>query len=210
MWNHHNKQEITDVSSLLRAEQNKWKWLVGKWLMGIIFVVVAGMTYVHSMASTVPEAATKTVHVANLHPGDTAPNFQVSSTAGPLDLAQVQRPVLLEAYAGWCPHCQREVSVLNKIYQKYGYRVQVIAVSASNIAIDRISPESQADVMTFAKAFNVQYPIAFDPNLTVANSYLSQGYPTIVIIDTNKKISSTTSGEQTEAQLAKRIKAVLQ
>ena len=37
----------------------------------------------------------------------------VSSNAGPFDLASVSTPVLLEVFATWCPHCQREVPVVN-------------------------------------------------------------------------------------------------
>ena len=204
-----------EESMKIEETQAKFKWFMRKLFIGIIAAVIAGGVYLNSVASHGLVSMAKVItasqvpHMANLHVGDLAPQFQLSSTAGPFDLAQVQRPVLLELYAPWCIHCQKETKILNQIYLKYGYRVQVIAVSANGIAMDRQTPESQSDVITFAQKFDVQYPIAFDPNLTVANAYLMQGYPTIVIIDVHKKISSITAGEQTETQLEKRIKAVL-
>lgn len=172
-------------------------------------VLVVGAIAAVGMASRVPTAVTKAPHVAHLHPGDSAPPFQLSSTAGLLDSTAVTKPIFLELFATWCPHCRRAVPILNAIYRQYGTRIQMVAVNASGIGSDEQSSESQSDIVAFAQRLNVQYPVAFDPDLTVAGAYLGEGFPTVVIIDAKKKISSTTSGEQTEGQLVKRIKAVL-
>jgi len=172
-------------------------------------VIVVGAIAAVGMASRVPPAVTKAPHAAHLHPGDSAPPFQLSSTAGFLDSTAVTKPIFLELFATWCPHCRRAVPILNEIYRQYGTRIQMIAVNASGIGSDEQSPETQSDVVAFAQALSVQYPVAFDPDLTVAGAYLGQGFPTVAIIDTKKKVASITSGEQTEAQLVKRIKAVL-
>jgi thiol-disulfide isomerase/thioredoxin len=172
-------------------------------------LIVVGAIAAVGMASRVPSAVTKAPHVANLHPGDPAPPFQISSTAGLVDSATVGKPIFLELFATWCPHCRRAVPVLNDLYRKYGTRIQMIAVNASGIGADEQSPETQSDVVAFAQSLNVQYPVAFDPDLTIAGAYLKQGFPTVVIIDAKKKVSSVTAGEQTEAQLEKRIRAVL-
>jgi thiol-disulfide isomerase/thioredoxin len=172
-------------------------------------VVIVGAIVAVGFASRVPTAVTKAPHVANLKVGDTAPPFQVSSTAGFIDSTQVKKPILLEMFATWCPHCRRAVPTMNDLYRTYGSRVQFIAISASSVGQDEQTAETQVDVVNFAQTLNVQYPVAFDPDLTVADKYLMQGYPTIVLIDADQKIASATSGEQTEDQLVKRIKAVL-
>jgi len=178
-------------------------------LFGTLAVLIIGALVAVGFASRVPSAVTKAPHVANLHPGDPAPPFQVSSTAGFFDSTTVKKPIFLELFATWCPHCRRAVPVLNDIYRQYGNRIAMIAVNASGVGQDEQSPETQADVVSFAQTLNVQYPIAFDPDLAVADKYMLQGFPTIVVIDANQKISSSSSGEQTEAVLEKRIKAVL-
>ncbi len=168
-------------------------------------ILALGAIIAVGLASRVPTAVTRPTHVATLRPGDPAPPFQV----GFFDSSTVKQPILLELFATWCPHCRREVPILNAIYQKYGSRVTVIAVSSHSLGQDEQSPETQADVMAFAQALNVQYPIVFDPDLNVANLYMLQGFPTIVVIDANKKISTITSGDQTKAQLERRLRAVL-
>lgn len=147
-------------------------------------------------ASTAPVNATASL-------GQKAPNFSIPSTAGDFDLATVKKPVLLEFFATWCPHCQRETTVMNKLYAAYGSRVAFLAIPSSNTAMDETSPESQFDVLQFQIRFNVKYPIgAYDPNLTVAKEYLKGGYPTIAVIGKDKKIAYINSGEVPFPELA--------
>ncbi len=139
--------------------------------------------------------------------GDTAPEFTAASTDGAFDLAKTKKPVFLEVFATWCPHCQRETAVLNRLYPQFKNKVDFIAISGSNTGMDGFAA-TQNDVVQFAQRFNVKYPIAFDGTLTVANDYLQGGFPTIVIIASNKKIVYLTSGEIPEATLVAQLQKV--
>jgi len=162
-----------------------------------------------SMVSTIPAAATDVSKPAVLTVGQVAPEFVVSTTNGPFDLKTSSGPTVLEVFATWCPHCQREVPILNVLSDKYKGKINFVSVSGSSRAGDGNSPESQADVVSFASQLHVSYPIAYDPDLAVAKSYLGGGFPTIVIIDKNKKISKVLEGEVAQADLDKAIAAVL-
>ena len=141
--------------------------------------------------------------------GQPAPNFAVSTTKGLFDLRRAgDKPTLLEVFATWCPHCQRETQTLDALHAKYGPRVNIVAVSGAPDNIDRTAPESQADVIAFANQFKVTYPIAFDPNLDVAHKYLQDGYPTLVLIDKGS-VASIGSGEIPFAALSNVLDAAL-
>jgi thiol-disulfide isomerase/thioredoxin len=174
----------------------------------IAVVVIIGLVGYFSR-STVPKAATTAPTESKLKAGDAAPTFAVQSNAGPFDLAQVSTPVLLEVFATWCPHCQRETVILNDIAAKYAGKLAVIAVSGSPYGLNGTDPESQLDVNKFGAQFNVRYPIAYDPELKVATQYLRGGFPTMVLIDPAKKIRYIESGEKPEAELVKAIKTVI-
>lgn len=142
--------------------------------------------------------------------GQQAPEFNVSTTHGSFDLAQARgEPTLLEVFATWCPHCQRETAVLDRLYAKYGNRVHFVAVSGSPADMAYQGPESQADVVAFATHFAVRYPIAFDPNLSVAKAYLQSGFPTIVLIGPRGKVESFSSGETPQNDIAAALGASL-
>jgi cytochrome c biogenesis protein CcmG, thiol:disulfide interchange protein DsbE len=142
--------------------------------------------------------------------GQTAPEFTIPSTAGEFDLAKQTQPVFIEIFATWCPHCQRETVVLNKLYAAYGKRVAFIAIPGSDTGMDGSSPESQFDIINFQIRFSVKYPIgAYDPNLAVARQYLKGGYPTIVIVGRDKRVAYANSGETPYNVLAAALNAAL-
>ena len=66
--------------------------------------------------------------------GDSAPLFSAATTQGAFSLGATHRPVFLEIFATWCPHCQRETVVLNQLYEKYEKRVDFVAVTGSPYA----------------------------------------------------------------------------
>ena len=126
-------------------------------------VVIAIVVFV-GLSSRVQKAATDVpISDSKLKAGDTAPEFAIGTNNGNFDLAQVSTPVLLEVFATWCPHCQRETTVLNDIATKYAGKVAMVAVSGSPYGIDGSSPETQNDVTGFSEHFALKYPVAFDP-----------------------------------------------
>jgi thiol-disulfide isomerase/thioredoxin len=177
-------------------------------LILIVVAIIGVLGYFNSLGS-VKKAATTAPAVSKLKVGDTAPAFAVQTNAGPFDLAQVSTPVLLEVFATWCPHCQRESVVLDDIAAKYPGKLAIVAVSGSPYGIDGTHPESQLDVNQFGAQFNVRYPIAYDPDLKVAALYLKDGFPTFVLIDPAKKIRWIASGERPEAEMVKAIHTVI-
>ena len=141
--------------------------------------------------------------------GAVAPEFAAATTAGPFDLAKTTEPVFLEVFATWCPHCQRETVVINQLYQSFKGRIAFVAVSGSDTGMDGASPASEEDVLNFRSRFHVRYPIAYDGSLTVANLYLQGGFPTIAVIDRDKKIVYLTSGETPYPTLAAQLNKAL-
>lgn len=174
----------------------------------VAILVIGGVLYVKLRPSQQLQNASVAPINATAEMGQKAPEFQTPTTAGPFDLAATNKPVFLEIFATWCPHCQRETVVIDRLYQKYKDRVDFIAVPGSDTGMDGTTPESQFDVLNFQQRFHTQYPIAaYDPNLAIAKQYLKGGFPTLAVIDKNKTITYLNSGEvpfnELDAELAK-------
>jgi thiol-disulfide isomerase/thioredoxin len=174
-------------------------------VMAIVVIVAI------ALASRVPKAASDAPVNSVLTVGQKAPEFAVSTTAGPFDLATATgKPTFLEVFATWCPHCQRETAVLNELFAKYGSRVNIVAVAGSPYSMeDQSAPETQADVVAFGQRFGVTYPIAFDPNLDVAKKYLQGAFPTLVLIGTSGNVEAIAEGEVPLASMASTLDAAL-
>lgn len=116
-----------------------------------------------------------------------APGFALpDSRMQVYDLADYRgKIVLLEFMQTTCAHCQAFTDVLRQVEQKYGAKVQVLAVVKA--------PEDDANkVSEFIKAHKVTYPILFDAG-QMAFSYLRSGklaFPHIYVIDGNGDIRS--------------------
>jgi cytochrome c biogenesis protein CcmG/thiol:disulfide interchange protein DsbE len=176
-----------------------------------IAVVIAGVLWAISYVNHggVQKAQTVAPVQGKAQLGGTAPQFTAATTHGYFDLAKSRAPVFLEVFATWCPHCQRETAIIDRLYEKYKGRVDFVAVTGSQYGMDRNSAASEMDTANFIAAFHVQYAVAYDPTMDVAKEYLQGGYPTLAVIDRQKKVTYLTSGEMPYAELASALNAAL-
>jgi thiol-disulfide isomerase/thioredoxin len=176
-------------------------------LLGIISIAILGIIVLASVlwyafyGSHQLKSASQAPVVGKAALGQRAPQFVVATTQGPFDLNKSTKPVFLEIFATWCPHCQRETAVIDKLYAEYKSRVDFVGVSGSDTAMDGTSPASQLDVIQWVDRFHVDYPVAYDSTQSVAQLYLQGGFPTLVVIGTNKQVAYINSGEISYAEL---------
>lgn len=178
-------------------------------IASIVAVAILAIVAV-ALLNRVPQTASQAPIESSIKVGDVAPNFDVSTTGGPFVLATngAAKPTLLEVFATWCPHCQREAPVLSKLYDQYKDRANIVGVAGSPLALDESSAETQADVVAWAEKYGATYPIAFDPSLDVAHKYLQGGFPTVVLIDKGK-VAAIRSGEMPPKDITNAIDAAL-
>lgn len=116
-----------------------------------------------------------------------APGFALpDSRMQVYDLADYRgKIVLLEFIQTTCPHCNAFADILRQVEQKYGNKIQVLAVVKA--------PEDNANTVSeFVKAHKITYPILFDTGQMMF-SYLRSGaitFPHLYVIDGNGEIRS--------------------
>ena len=83
--------------------------------------------------------------------------------------------VMLDFWSSWCPPCRVEAPVLSQVYRDYSeLPVEFIGIA--------IWDENQA-IASFAREFNVPYPLVVDDNGRVALDYGVTGIPEKFFID---------------------------
>ena len=200
------RQIIAPAEVNRRAQRNR---LFLYLTLGLVILIIIAVV---AFYSRVPQSATSAPVQSGIKVGQVAPEFSVATTDGPFDLKTAEstgKPVFLEIFATWCPHCQHEVTTIDALYKKYGSRVDFVGVSGSPNGMDGQSPSSQLDVINFQKTFGVTYPIAYDSTLDVAGKYMLDGYPSLVIIDKTGKVAYLASGEVSGKTLATELNKVL-
>ncbi|MFT5657465.1 MAG: thiol-disulfide isomerase/thioredoxin [Gammaproteobacteria bacterium] len=129
---------------------------------------------------------------------DIAPDFKLQDLSGNTvrlsDLAG--RGVVLNFWATWCPPCRREMPLLNDLQKTYETR----GLSIIGVNLD----ESPQLVKSFAKSFDLSYPIwvdatptmsAFDSTREIFSRFGGVGLPTTLFIDKAGLIQKIYVGE---------------
>jgi len=130
--------------------------------------------------------------------GDTAKGLAAPVVAGhdysgsPVGIAPNGKPTFVIFAAHWCPHCQREIPLIQAWIDKGGQPSDVNLVSVST-GIDPTAPNyPPAD---WFKQVGWTVPIIDDPTNTVANAYGLSGYPFFVLLDGKGNVAARMSGE---------------
>ena len=139
--------------------------------------------------------------------GHPAPNFDLKTlnektTVALHDLLGKQ-PILINAWASWCPPCQQETPDLVAMSKKYAGKIQFVGVNMT----------SDHDSVTAAKAFVHKYGITYPTLLDLKGSFFKDyqiiGYPTTFILEPNGMVQNVHVGLLTRTQMESLIAGAL-
>jgi thiol-disulfide isomerase/thioredoxin len=164
-----------------------------------------------------PASGTATRAQATPAVGSKAPDFSWTTTTGRTSLSAMRgHPVLLEFFGAWCPACQQEVPLLNKLLATYGTKgLLVLSVTGSPYGIEyesagNTAPVSMLDLLRYQKTLGVKYQQVLDPNTRVFNMYgFGTSFPTFYVIDRHGIVHYGTTVAVTAKDLTAQVKAAL-
>ena len=112
-----------------------------------------------------------------------------------------KKVVVLRFQASYCKACARESAAFGRVVERYADRgVEFLALHVQ---------DTVADTRRFMRAQQVNYPIAFDPKLTIGNRYGFTGTPYTVVIDRKGEITARIIGESAPTRLPRILDAAL-
>jgi cytochrome c biogenesis protein CcmG/thiol:disulfide interchange protein DsbE len=154
------------------------------------------------LASMLLLSATIAASSASVAENQQAPDFTLTSIDGKsITLSDYRGTVvLLDFWATWCGPCRMEIPELSTLYATYKDQGLVI------ISIDL--QEKPSDVGTFAEQNGMVWMVVVDQDGAVADKYGIQYIPTLILIDTEGKISWMHIGLTNESVLASEVEKV--
>lgn len=126
-------------------------------------------------------------------------NFTLSDVNG----KQVQlsdyagRPVLINAWATWCPPCKEEMPTLNAYYQDHRQDGFVV------VAIE--DGEPLADVAAYARDHGLTFPVWPDLKWVATTAFKTDALPSSFVIDRTGRVVLSWTGPITRASLEKYV-----
>ncbi len=160
-----------------------------------------------------PASAAQPSQTATLLPtGSAAPDFTLKTPQGKSVSLKSYRgkPVLLEFFATWCPHCNAEAPHLAQIAKRY----HIVSINGDG--------EDAASVYAFHRYYGLPYPALLDPSSSpgsftqrgaggpVTTKYGLQGFPTFYVINPKGRITWRSDGEQPDALLRQELERASQ
>jgi len=92
------------------------------------------------------------------------------------------KAVVLFFWTTWCPHCRRQIRILNEEYENMkSSGIELLAIDIN---------EPQPRVKDFVDKYSIAYPVLLDYDGRVAYEYGAIGVPTLVFISKERKIKS--------------------
>lgn len=126
--------------------------------------------------------------------GYLAPDFEAVDvfTGKAVRLSQLRgKPVFINFWATWCPPCREEMPAIERIYQAYRGRIEILAVGFD-------PQETEEQLRDFARAYQLSFPILRDSTGVAPNTYLVRAIPTSFFMDSRGVIRVVRVGKMDE------------
>ena len=109
--------------------------------------------------------------------GRQAPNFSYLGLDGETrELKELRgNVVFLRFWADWCPYCETEMQMIDKIYMES--KEKGFIVLAVNVK------QSEAKVRAYVEKYNLSFPMALDPKGKIADKFQVRGLPMNFLIN---------------------------
>jgi len=178
--------------------------------IAIPIIIIIAIWVVYSLAQpAVPSSPTTSIQTTGTQ---AAPDFTlpiVSSnglTGQTLTLSSLRgKVVLLEFMEPWCPHCQAEAPVLEKLYTQYSNNSDVVMVSVAG----PWEGATAQDAAGFIKNYGSSWPYVYDSSGSIVNEFGVTATPTFLILGKDGSIVARYEGDQTLDTLSAGLSAAL-
>ena len=173
-------------------EQEKKKGGAGRVVLIILGVLAAlGVAGYLGLRALVQDQMKKVNDInLSVSKGQEAPDFVLPLTDGSeaklSELLKDKEVVVLNIFASWCGPCEKEFPDMEKTYQKYKDKMEIVAVSG-DLVLDEME-----DMVKYKEEHNLSFLIGMK-NESI-DSLKVGGFPTTYIIDRNGRIVFSQSG----------------
>lgn len=170
------------------------KFLIG----GVVLVAVGLLIFGRFGGNDSAPATNQNLHgasVAGAISKNNVPNFTLQKLdGGTITLSEFngKKPVVVDFWASWCPNCRRDMPNLNRFYEKYKDKVEVIGVNLQ---------EKESTVRNFIASRGISFPIALDPHGQASDAFGIRYTNTHFLIAKNGDLVRTIPGDIREADI---------
>jgi thiol-disulfide isomerase/thioredoxin len=194
-----SKTNSAGIRKQQRASRRKLAQLRSLFLIGGGLLILA-----MAIIFLARQPADATAKLAPPRLGQAMPDLTLNDLSGkPVQLSDFAgQPVLINAWATWCPPCRAEMPLLNQTYLEHkdeGF--VVLAVNAG---------ESQTLVNQFISQSGFSFPVLLDPDSASLSQLGVFSFPTSILVDRDGKVKKIHVGIITPEAMQNEIAPLLE
>ena len=175
-------------------------WLILLASMACIICVLLGLVFLKKS-----QEASETNTALALE-GRGLPIFQVTGQDGKKVSSKSfhDQPMLVVEWASWCPYCQRQLPVIQKLYQRYGDKIHFVMLDLADPKKER-----KEDADQYIKENGFTFPYYYDNGQTAADALQVETIPSLYLVDKKQRIRKVIVDVQDEKALELELKKLL-
>ncbi len=117
-----------------------------------------------------------------------------------IEVLHAGKPLFLNFWASWCPPCVGEMPHIQKMYEKYGDRINIAAVS-----ID----DNEGDAIAYIKEAGLSLPTYYGDVQKIGKAYQIEAIPLSLIVSPSGEIIAEQLGGMSESEMDSFIQSAL-
>lgn len=114
------------------------------------------------------------------------------------------KPIFIVEWASWCPHCQKELPVIENLYQKYKDKIHFVMVNATDG-----QKETSESAKLYIETKKFTFPYYLDEKLSFAKQMNITEVPTMLFSTKSGQVLKTVKEEISQTDLEKELLSLI-
>ena len=190
----------------------KDKWWLPFLAVGVIIGLAVGLLYYTrptkdgDIGSSSVSQSTSSDNTALSLKGQQLPEFKMTSQDGKLIAISelYDKPMLVVEWASWCPHCQKQLPIVQQMYEKYGDRIHFVLLN-----MNEPGKETKETADQYIKEKGYTFPYYYDEDQSAADLLQVQTIPSMYLVTKQQQVKNVLVNHTTAENFSKELQELL-
>ena len=192
----------------------KDKWWLPFLTVGVIISLTAGLIYYTRPVkdgdvgeSSVQQSTSSDENNTALSlRGQQLPEFKMTSQDGKLVASSelYDKPMLIVEWASWCPHCQKQLPIVQQMYEKYGEQINFVLLN-----MNEPGKETKESADRYIKEKGYTFPYYYDEDQSAADLLQVQTIPSMYFVTKKQEVKNVLVNHSDAESFSKELQTLL-
>lgn len=192
----------------------KDKWWLPFLTVGVIISLTAGLIYYTRPVkngdvgeSSVQQSTSSDENNTALSlRGQQLPEFKMTTQDGNLIASSefYDKPMLVVEWASWCPDCQKQLPIVQQMYEKYGEQINFVLLN-----MNEPGKETKESADRYIKEKGYTFPYYYDEDQSAADLLQVQTIPSMYFVTKKQEVKNVLVNHSDAESFSKELQTLL-